>query len=310
MRHTRKPGGRGDDAGQLQIEWFAPPIGGVGVGTSPLPAPVPPLVQRLPWDFVTTFPQPTPEAIDAGIVSDEDNTPDNIRAIHEEHAREALTVLRDLDVVMDARRRGVDPRNNKAPLQQPAKERLRKFFETEPGRLERWFQNLIGVYQDAFGPDAADAFAKALRARHAGIVVASEPSHAGVSEPAASPKSPPALFVDRESVRRKRISTKLPVPRPLPCAVAARHFGQHESGAPVRPVPYEVREITQQHADKLVELLDAIASAPATGKDAMQVQFAAGIAAYGEDFGQQAADQLEAYVRRQAGLDSGSRRGR
>jgi len=99
------------------------------------------------------------------------------------------------------------------------------------------------------------------------------------------------------------------VPRPLASAIAAGHFGQEESGKPVRPGPREVREITLQHADNL-ELLDAIAIAPADRKDDLRAQFDAGVAAYAEDFGLHAAEQLEAYVRRQATHDTGSRRGR
>jgi hypothetical protein len=52
-----------------------------------------------------------------------------------------------------------------------AKERLKIFFDTEPGRLERWWQTVMETYEQAFGREAADAFGKALRARHAGIPV-------------------------------------------------------------------------------------------------------------------------------------------
>jgi hypothetical protein len=101
----------------------------------------------------------------------------------------------------------------------------------------------------------------------------------------------------------RRVTACLPVPRPLPSAVSAGRFGQEENGRPVRPGAREVREITERHAEKLIDLLDSLASAPANGKDALQAQFDAAIAAYGEDFGQHAADQLQAYVKRQASLD-------
>jgi len=55
--------------------------------------------------------------------------------------------------LLDARRRRVDPRNNKTPMPTEAKERLKKFFETEPTRLENWYANLLSVYQDAFGQE-------------------------------------------------------------------------------------------------------------------------------------------------------------
>ncbi len=197
----------------------------------------------------------------------------------------------------------------KPPMLKEAKERLQKFFETEPARLENWYLNLLGVYADAFGPEAADAFDKAVRAWHAGVEVAAEPQarrnlgrrshHPPLPQPNQSVAANPA-----------RISARLPVPHPLPSAVAAGRFGQEEDGKPVRPGAHEVREITEQHADKLIDLLDSLASAPADGKDALRAQFAVGIAAYAEDFGQHAADQLQAYVRRQADLDPSSRRER
>jgi hypothetical protein len=313
MSSSRRWGGRGDDPGQLQIEWGEVPLEKAVTTPPPLPVSQPPLVQYLPWDFQSTFPQPTPEAIDAGVISDEDAAPENLRALHEEHAREALAVLRDLDRVLDARRRGVDPRNNKPPMLKEAKERLKIFFDTEPGRLDRWWQTLMDTYEQAFGHEAADAFGKALRARHAGI-----PVKAG--KPAAETPAPtkpigetrvnlPGSKPARERSHR-RIAARLPVPRPLPAAIAAGHFGQDERGRPIRPGAQEVREITEHHAEKLIGMLDTLASAPQNGTDALQAEFTAGIAAYAEDFGQHAADQLEAYVRHQAGLDSSSRRER
>ena len=75
----------------------------------------------------------------------------------------------------------------------------------------------------------------------------------------------------------------------VPSAVAAGHFGQEEDGRAVRPGPHEVRAITEQHAEKLIDLL--------SNRD--EANFQNGLAKYAEDFGQRAADQLEAYARRQ-----------
>ena len=96
----------------------------------------------------------------------------------------------------------------------------------------------------------------------------------------------------------------------MPAAIVACRFGQEEDGKAVRPTAQEVRAITEQLADKLIDLLDSLGSTSADAKDIVVAQFMAGIAAYGEDFGQHAADQLEAYARRQAGLDPGCRRDR
>jgi hypothetical protein len=74
-------------------------------------------------------------------------------------------------------------------------------------------------------------------------------------------------------------------------------------------VAYEVCEITE-HDETLIACLDSTTCAPANSKNALLESFQSGIAAYADDFGQPAADQLEAYVKRQASLDMGSRRDR
>jgi hypothetical protein len=282
-----------------------------GAATLPPSDSAKPLTLTLKWDFRSSFPEPTPEAIDAGVIPDQDTSPESIRAIHEEHAREALMALQELDVVLDARRRGVDPGNDKAPALPAAKERLGKFFETEPARLERWWQNLLDVYEEGFGAEAVDAFARALRARHAGIpVIADEPR---VTIPTVAVDTKPSRLGPQNSARERhprRVVARLPVPRPLPSAVAAGRFGQEENGKPVNPGAHEVREITEQHAENLIDLLDSLAAAPANRRDVLQLQFDAGIATYREDFGPHAADQLKAYVTRQASLESGERRQR
>jgi hypothetical protein len=312
--------GRADVPGQLRMEWGAAPAESTAV---PLPAIKPaaqpgeathhnplPLVQHLRWDFENTFPSPAEEAIENGLI--EDDEVDTVRWIHLDHAKEALAVLDELDAVLDARRRGVDRATGKPPRTSATRERLRKFFETEPARLEQWYQTLMDTYEEAFGADARGAFDKALRARHAGVpVISDSASQVTLSHSQSSMESPnPPHDGKHTDSQSRRIVARLPVPKPLPSAIAAGHFGQEENDRPVRPGAHEVREITERHAEKLIDLLDSLASAPANGKDALQAQFDAGIAAYAEDFGQHAADQLQAYVKRQAGLDSSSRRER
>jgi hypothetical protein len=324
MRRTRQYGGRGDDPGQLQIEWTAG--GGRVATTPPLPASVPatvsidtpetdqsPLVQRLPWDFKSTFPQPMPAAIDAGVLSNEDAAPENVRALHEEHARELLMVLHDLDAVLDARRLGVDPATGRPPRTDGAKDRLQRLFATEPDRLERWWQTLMDTYEEAFGADAADAFGKALRARHAGIPVIAEESRAMTPMPAAATEETLVQPRNPKQVRQepRRVLARLPVPKPLPSAVAAGHFGQDDRGRPIRPGAHEVRELTRRHAEKLIDILDSIqqASGSCVPSEAIRLRklFGAGLSTYADSFGQHPADQLEAYVRRQAALDPSDR---
>jgi hypothetical protein len=369
MNRGSKNRGSGEHPGQLVIEWSGattetPTVSPVSTPADELDhlanvvaaSPNKPsqlageplrLVQRLPWDFRTSFPQPTIEALDAGIISEEDMEPENVKVIHDEHAREALTALKDLDTVLDARRRGVDPRNNKKPMLQPAREWLQKFFETEPGRLERWFQNLMDTYDTVFGPEATDAFGKAIRAWHAGIEVVVEKS--AEKSPAVPPMTirprsigqPPmepntngstngngvhnptmnghavaipdplpsaALQILRQPREQKRVVAVLPVPKPLHSAVAAGHFGQDEHGRNISPGAREVRAITNQHAEKLIDLLDTIRQAShscnPSDTNRLQGMFQSALAVYAEDFGDHAAKQLEAYTLRQAHVRS------
>lgn len=323
MKRTGRHGGRGDNPGQLQIEWSTGAGGGPVVTTSPLPVPSPatnnddeshaappPLVQRLRWDFQSTFPQPTPEAIDAGVVSEDDAQPECVKSLHDELARQLLKVLTEQDEISDARRRGVDPKTGVKPRTRGGKERLARFLESEPARLERTWQVLIGTHSDAFGEEAANAFAKAIRARHAGIPVMAEQPRAVPPTPAAATEETPArprIHGQAHRQESRRVVARLPIPRPLPSAIAAGRFGQEENGKPVRPGAHEVREITERHAEKLIDILDSIqqASGSCVPAEASRLQslFGSAIAAYAEDFGQHAADRLEAYVRRQASLD-------
>jgi hypothetical protein len=110
---------RRDDPYQTLIKWSNPAAAGVAPVTG-IPDPIKlaaqaptVLVERLPWDFTTTFPQPSDEAIDTGLLMEDDCTPENIRSLHEEHTRNLLATLHEMDVVMDARRHGVDSRTGK-----------------------------------------------------------------------------------------------------------------------------------------------------------------------------------------------------
>src|SRR5690348_8648004 len=88
----------------------------------------PPLVQVVRWDFRTSFPGTLDEAIEAGKLHEDDADPENLRSLHEEHARHALALLSDLDAVMDAKRRGIDPRSGKAPRTPKQRENLQAMF--------------------------------------------------------------------------------------------------------------------------------------------------------------------------------------
>ena len=149
------------------------PTGETGAGLQPDACMLPP-IQRLPWDFTTTFPKPTDAAIDAGVLDETDCEPENLKSLHESHAQQCLAMLAALDAVLDARRKGIDPATGKAPRTPAARARLQKYLGEAPGRLEHAFEVLIETYSNAFGEMAADAFKKAVQAWHTGISVEAE----------------------------------------------------------------------------------------------------------------------------------------
>ncbi len=143
------------------------------------------------------------------------------------------------------------------------------------------------------------------------------PTDGGIGDPepatvAPSPTQASAAQTSRPREPRRRCKTviaRLPVPRPLPGAVAAGRFGHDEKEHPIRPAADEIRAITENPADKLITMLDALVSKPGNPATATALPeaFDLIIAAYGQDFGEAAARQLEAYARRQASLDESDR---
>jgi hypothetical protein len=181
----------------------------------------PDLLQILPWDFRTSFPEPLEEAILNGKLQPEDATPENLKSLHDEHARHALALLSDLDAVCDARRTGVNPHTGHVPRTEKQRETLAKLFKDEPVRLEHAFDTLIDVYDEVFGTEAAEAFRKAIRAWHAGVEVIGE--------------NPPR-------------------PRALMSAVESGVFGQEEDGSNVDPGTDEAAAITENVTEALMDL--------------------------------------------------------
>jgi hypothetical protein len=183
----------------------------------------PAFMQVLPWDFRSSFPPVPDAAIEAGKIYEDDAKPDNIKALHEEHAQHGVVILATLDALLDAKRRGVDPCTGKAPKTPKQKEALETLFLEEPARLERSFNMLMDAYEDVFGGEAADAFRKAIRAWQAGVEVIAE-----------HPPSAP----------------------PLPASVQGGVFGVEEDGTPVDPEPEEFEAITDGVANNLLEITD------------------------------------------------------
>jgi hypothetical protein len=212
-----------------------------------------------------------------------------------------------------------------AGLQQPE-----SAGHADPGRLQRWYESLLRAYRDWLGDEAADAFDKAVKAWPPRIEVVfengliatisglrsdppcSKPTTVLV-QPVQSPDTSVSAFITedstipllpapRESVANEALGVvaRLPVPRPLPEAVATGQFGMSENGRPINPSPAERHEITAKHAEALIDLIVQAQRADSTHRQQLKVQYLSGIAAYSSSFGQRAAAQLDAYVRRQA----------
>jgi hypothetical protein len=239
------------------------------------PAPVPPKpsipVLMLPWDFRSSFPEPLPQAIEAGKINEDDCSPENLRSLHDEHARHALAILSDLDALGDARRLGVDPGTGKPPRTPKQKENLQKRFEEEMPRLEHAYGMLMESYEDVFGDEPAQAFGKAIRAEHADTPV---------------------------------IAEWPPLPTPLASAVEQGIFGKEEDGSPVHPSDEEVAAITDPLAEQLVEMHRELGGAASDG--AVEPQRQAVLTKLAEDFGPEAAEQLDRWARLKAQVEDSS----
>jgi len=113
--------------------------------------------------------------------------------------------------------------------------------------------------------------------------------------------------------RRHKTPARFPVPDPLPAAVEKGVFGYDDNEDPIKPGPREVRAITEHHAERMIELLHELArSHPRTPegyrqKDLLDGEYKSKLAMYAEDFGEVAANQLDAYVRAQAERDARGR---
>jgi hypothetical protein len=283
------------DSGQLMIDWTAattpvpvtpaasespaPPEPTMPSGSFDSPSPV----QVLPWNFETHFPPVLPDAVDAGVLTEEDSEPEALAALHAEQGRVLLAALSDLDKTHEARRQSIDPATGQAPRSEKKKQELPEKLSGEIERLERWWQTLLDTYEAGFGIAAVEAFDKFIRARHAGIPIIVQPSYA----------EPPAL------------APTLPRPRPLPQSVNAGVFGQDEEG-PVNPSEEEVMDITINHAEMIMELMEAFRGAsqpdPTNQNLSDQVQEAA--RKYAEDFGWLAGEKLLTYCHRRVVLNN------
>lgn len=122
--------------------------------TSPFRELRPPLGDDLP------IAKPLPRAIEQGVFGTTIEGPmepddEEVRGLTEEHARELMVLLADLQAVEDALRTGEDPRTAKKPKTPEAEAKLREFLGREAPRLASAYASALTAYGDAFGSDSA-----------------------------------------------------------------------------------------------------------------------------------------------------------
>lgn len=129
---------------------------------------------QLRWDFRTTFPEPLESALENGRLDPSDLEPENLAALHAEHARELLATLAAIDRVRESKRLGRDPNTGRVPRTVQQRERLAKVHSNEPARLQHAFEVLLDVYGECFGDEAAAELKVAVTCLHAGVEVTSQ----------------------------------------------------------------------------------------------------------------------------------------
>jgi hypothetical protein len=104
--------------------------------------------------------RPLPEAVAEGVFGATTDGPiepdgEEVRAMTEEHGRELVAILADIQAVEDARRTGEDPRTGKLPRTPEADVKLREFLEQEEPRLRSAYAAALDAYARGFGQQAA-----------------------------------------------------------------------------------------------------------------------------------------------------------
>lgn len=243
------------------------------------------------WDFRRTFPQPLEEAIDAGVIDGDQLDEASIRSMHDELARQCLCVMADLDALREASERGINPLTGKAPRTAKQRAKLDALLREEPLRLRRELDETMDAYATAFGDDATQAFRRTL-----------DEWHQSGDVDRASPCEPPAVDY--------RDTDGLPVGAPNPAAVANGAFGRDETGELVSPKDEEATEITDSLAEELRKILHLTRDCggekgrvQTAAAEELRRQYAESLKRYETDFGVEAAQRLDAWVRRQAATE-------
>ena len=85
-----------------------------------------------PWDFSKRFPQPLQSALEAGLLGTDPVGEADVAAIHDELAREALSLLAELDHAIESIRAGLDPRTGKPPKTDARRDKFSRQLDFVP----------------------------------------------------------------------------------------------------------------------------------------------------------------------------------
>jgi hypothetical protein len=289
-------------------------------------APVAELPPRMPvdgtssaWDFVDRFPPPVDGAVEAGVIDCSDEEGEGLRSIHLEHARECLATLRAIDGTRDAIHDGTNARTGRPPRNERERQNADRENADRLSRLQHSFEELLAVYDQAFGEEATQAFRLQLDAWHREGHVPAMVESSPVNEEKDEAEE---LMEERENAAAGGgdadpgvDADDVPFALPLPEAIERKAFGEDEQGNPVTPCEEEIRKLTEWQAKVLRELLDlksyvdcrlADWTADQQGDERESLQrerhrleeaYALRRVVYAEDFGEEAARRLDVWVR-------------
>ncbi len=211
--------------------------------------------------------------------------------MHDELARQCFSVMADLDALREASKRGINPLTGKAPRTAKQRANLDALLRDEPQRLKRELDETMDAYATAFGDEAAKAFRQTIDEWHQSGDLNRD-----------CPCDPPVVDY--------RDTDGLPVGVPTPDAVGGGAFGHDGAGELVSPKEEEATEITDSLAEELRKILHLTGDCgcekgrvQTVAADELRRRYAESLKKYETDFGAEAAQQLDAWVRREAAAE-------
>jgi len=125
-------------------------------------------------------PEPSVAAVAAGVFGFDEHgvvapSVDEVRSITEEHSRELLCLMLDVDHLQRCWLQGIDPASGKAPRGESRRSALKDLLALEAKRLEERYQDMLAAYAAGFGWPAADALHQFVKANAQNTAPAAPP---------------------------------------------------------------------------------------------------------------------------------------